>query len=183
VARRPDERRHACDGDCRDGEALDLTDRLGRAISTREARFFSLATDPDATRAEIERLSPVSRGTVTYDAGLGASLALTRQRAVGARARLRWRAGVAGQAFDRTESLEIVEFLAGVDPEEASQSFRAHRQREGRGGLLFGLEWSVRLTRQFNVSPEFRVIVSRAIGDSDASYGELAVGMRGMWSF
>ncbi len=166
------------------GLYVDLTKASGQIERSYEGQFISFATGPNATREEIERLAPIARRSLTYIPGVGVSLALTAQGEVSSRVSLALLVGFAIRDYRQTTTHEILYIPEEVDPALVAGSgvFADTSRRKRRGGLLFGLEVPIILTRHVSVSPEIRYVYGgpAKIGNK---HREFAAGANIRWSF
>jgi hypothetical protein len=160
----------------------EITQASGRIERSYEGWFVSYATSPNASREEIERLAPTARRSLGYEPGLGGSAAFVARGAISRRVALGARVGVTARDYLQTSTFTILTIPDGVDPSRVARDFQDTSSHKLRGGLLFGLDGSVALTRRLSVTPEVRVVYGgpARIGDK---YRELGVGLRGSWGF
>jgi len=160
----------------------EVTNASRRIDRSYQGWFVSYTTNPNATREEIERMAPIARRSLGYEPRLGWSAAFTARGDITRRVALGARIGVAARDYHQTSTYTILSIPDGVDPARVARDFQSSSSRELRGGLLFGVDSSVALTRHLSVAPELRLVYSgRArIGNK---YRECGVGLRGLWRF
>ena len=160
----------------------EITQASGRIERSYEGWFVSYATDPNASREEIERLAPTARRSLGYEPGIGGSAAFVARGAIGRRVALGARVGVTARDYVETSTFTILSIPEGVDPARVARDFQDASSHRLRGGLLLGLDGSVALTKHLSVAPELRFVYGgpARIGDK---HRELGVGLRGGWSF
>lgn len=164
------------------GVEAEVTGANNRIDKSYEGWFVSYSNDPNATRAEIERLAPTARRSLGYAPGAGWSVAATARGSMTPRVSLAVKAGVSARRYLETSSYTILSIPAGVDPAWVARHHQDSSHSRTRGGLLLGMDVAVAITPHIIVGPEIRIVYSgpARVGDT---YRELGLGLRGAWRF
>jgi len=146
-----------------------------------EGRFFSFA-ERDATREEIERMAVVARRSLEYIPGTGGSAAFTARGHAGGRVDVVFRAGATFRHYVRKSTMTILSVPEGIAFERAVNMLPDERGNQTRGGLLFGLDVPVQISRHLSAAPEMRVVWGgpARVGNR---YNEFSLGGRAIWKF
>jgi hypothetical protein len=162
-----------------EGEITGASSRIERSY---EGWFISYVNTPNPSREEIEALAPTARRSLGYAPGLGWSAAFVARSDATRRVSVSARAGLAARRYDETSSYTILTIPDGVDPARVARDFQDSSFRQTRGGLLFGLDVPMAVTKQLTVAPELRFVYGgpAQVGNK---YRELGVGVRGSWRF
>ena len=160
----------------------EVTQASGRFERSREGWFISYVTTPNPTREDIERAAPtvlISRG---YTPGIGWSAAFIARGDVAPRVSLAARIGLSSRDYVESSTYTILRYPEGVDPRRVERDYRNESYHRSRGGLLFGLDTSVSLTKHLSVSPELRFVYGgpAQIGNK---HREVGLGARAGWRF
>jgi len=160
----------------------ELTQASRRIERSYDGWFVSYETNPGASREEIERMAPTATRSLGYAPGAGWAAAFRAGGDIGRRVALGTRVGVAARRYLETSTYTIHSIPAGVDPLRVAADFQSSASHRWRGGLLLGLDSSVRLAGRFRLVPELRLVYGgpARIGNK---YREFGVGLRGEWHF
>jgi hypothetical protein len=166
------------------GVEAEVTGAKNRIDRSYEGWFISYATDPHASREEIERLAPTARRSLGWAPGAGWSVAATARGSMTPRVSLAVKAGVSARRYLETSSFTILSIPDGLDPARVERDFQnfTTAQRRTRGGLLLGMDVAVALTSHIIVGPEIRFVYGgpARVGNT---HRELGLGLRGAWRF
>lgn len=164
------------------GVEAEVTQGSGRFSRSREGWFISYVTTANPTRQEIERMAPTVLIANGYEQGIGWSAAFTARGDISRRVSLAARAGLSARDYVETDTYRILRYPDGVDHSRVERDYQDRSYHRPRGGLLLGLDGSMRLTNHLTVTPELRFVYGgpAQIGDK---YREFGLGMRGTWQF
>jgi hypothetical protein len=159
---------------------VEVTRAGGVFARSYEGWFISYATNPNATREEIEAAAPTARRTDRYDPGIGWSAAWTARSDSTHRISIGGRVGVSARRYLRTSSYDVLTIPAGIDPARVARDFATETGHRVRGGLLLGTDIAVRLTYRVRLIPEARFVYGgpARVGNK---HRELAGGIRLLW--
>ena len=164
------------------GLEAEVTQASGRIERSYEGWFISYVTTPNPTREEIERMAPTARRSLGYEPGLGWVVALTARGEVNRRVKLGARLGVSARDYVETSTYTILSIPEGVDPRRVASDFQNDSFHRSRGGLVFGIDGSVAVTKHLSVAPELRFVYGgpARIGNT---HREAGFGARATWRF
>jgi len=94
----------------------EITQASGLIERSYEGWFVSYATNPSATREEIEHLAPIARRSLGYAPGFGWTAAFRAGGDITRRVALNARAGVAARNYAQTSRYTVLGIPEGVDP-------------------------------------------------------------------
>ena len=162
-----------------EGEITQASNRIERSY---EGWFISYVETPNPSREEIERMAPTARRSLGYAPGTGWSAAFVARSDAARRVSVAARAGLAARRYVETSTYTILTIPDGVDPARVARDFQDSSFESTRGGLLFGTDVSVAVTRALSIAPELRFVYGgpARIGNK---HRELGFGLRGSWRF
>ena len=164
------------------GVEVEVTQASNRIERSYQGWFISYNQDPNATREEIERLAPVLRRTLGYSPGTGFAVAFVGRSDPSRRLSVAGRAGVSSRSYVETSTYKILSMPDGIDPARVAQNLPDSSSRRNHGGLVFGLDLSVALTKHLSVVPDVRFVWGGPARVSKG-YGEVGAGIRGALRF
>jgi hypothetical protein len=164
------------------GVEAEITRASRRIERSYEGWFISYATNPNATREEIERMAPTARRTLGYAPGLGWSGAFVVWGQASPRVRLGARAGFSARRYNQTSSYVMLTIPDGIDPARIARDFASEAHSRTRGGLLVGADAEIDLTKNVSLVPDVRLVYGgpARVGNK---YREFGLGLRAGWSF
>ena len=160
----------------------EMTQGSRRVDRSYEGWFVSYATNPAATREDVERLAPTARRSLGYGPGAGTSVALAAGGDISRTVRVSARAGVAARRYAQTSTYRILSIPDGVDAERVARDHESSSSERWRSGLLFGVDSAIALTPHLRLVPEVRFVYGgpAQVGDK---YRECGLGLRALWQF
>jgi hypothetical protein len=164
------------------GLEVEVTQASNRIERSYQGWFISYNQDPKATREEIERLAPVLRRSLGYSPGTGVAVAFVGRSDPRQRVSVAGRVGLSSRSYVETSTFTILSISEGIDPGRVARDFSDSSSRRSHGGLVFGLDISVALTRHLSVVPDVRLVWGGPAQISKG-YGEAGVGIRGALRF
>lgn len=159
----------------------EFTNAVGQLNRSYEGNFTSFA-EPGATREEIERMAVRARRSMRKTPGIGGSVAFTARANAGRRADIVLRVGAMFRQYVENDTTTVLSVPEGVEFERAAGSFRDSRTTRTRGGLLFGFDVPIQISRHLTLGPDFRVVWGGP-AEFDTRYNDAAVGARATWKF
>lgn len=164
------------------GVEAEITQASRQIERSYEGWFISYATSPNATREEIERMAPTARRTLGYAPGLGFSGAVVLHGQAARGVRIGARAGFSARRYHETSSYVMLTIPNGIDPARNARDFASEAHSRTRGGLLFGADAEIDLTRDVSLVPDVRFVYGgpAQVGNK---YRESGLGLRAVWGF
>ena len=164
------------------GIETELTQATGLIERSYEGRFVSYVTNPAPTREETEQLAPVARRTLGYEPRAGFSVTFRAGGDISQRVAITAHAGATARRYTETSRYAILSIPDGVDPARVARDHQDSSSEHWRGGLLFGFDTPIAMSRHFSLTPEVRLVYGgpARIGDK---YREVGVGLRCGWRF
>lgn len=159
----------------------EFTHAVGQLNRSYEGNFTSYA-EPGATREEIERMAVRARRSMKKTPGIGGSVAFTARANAGRRADVVLRVGAMFRQYVETETTTVLSVPEGIEFERAASAFRDSRRTRTRGGLLFGLDIPIHISRHLTLGPDVRFVWGGP-AQFDSRYSDASVGARATWRF